>query len=108
MKLKNILRQEKFNGLNKILFLGLAVLFIVAAIVNKNWFLVFVAFCFAVVGFSPQNSSPTKKERMQQVADEVDAVYGKNEEVKEITEDDNDEGNLDEAKTNNTDSEDSD
>lgn len=77
MKLKNILRQEKFNKLNKILFFGLAVFFVIAAIVNKNWFLVFVAFCFAVVGFSPTGmiSTPTKSERMQQVADEVDAVY---------------------------------
>ena len=89
MKLRNILKQEKFNGLNKILFFGLAILFVVAAITNKNWFLFFVAFCFAVVGFSPQGNSgnQTKTERMQEVADELEAIKNEDIDSSEETED---------------------
>ena len=106
MKLKNILRQEKYNKLNKHLFFGLAILFFIAAIVNKSLFMVFIAFCFAVVGFSPQGA-PTKTERMQQVADEVAAVYGKDEDDEETTEDDSDEGDIEEANIDDEESEDS-
>lgn len=92
VQLKNILRQEKFNKLNKILFFGLAIFFVIAAIINKNLFLAFVAFCFLVVGISPQGTStPTKTERMQQVADEVEKVYNNDDNDEEPTEEDSEE-----------------
>ena len=98
MKLKNILRQERFNGLNKILMLGVGVLFVIAAIYNKSWVLAFVAACFIIVGFTNNPSAKSGKEavreNMEKMAEDLES--GKYDEIDEIDEDEIDEDDEDE------------